>query len=48
MQKIKLKKLILITQKNNKMIQVLWNIRKMIKINLKSIYKIIMIKENNN
>ena len=30
------------------MIQVLWNIRKMIKINLKSIYKIIMIKENNN
>ena len=48
MQKIKLKKLILITQKNNKMIQVLWKIRKMIKINLKSIYKIIMIKENNN
>ena len=48
MQKIKLKKLILIIQKNNKMIQVLWNIRKMIKINLKSIYKIIMIKENNN
>ncbi len=30
------------------MIQVLWNIRKMIKIDLKSIYKIIMIKENNN